>query len=183
MTNDRSNGILAFNIKNPYKITVDGDFEERTEIICHEMNCDKSCGVAATLDQMITVALTNISINSQAKKTKKQIAEEAEEENKDKIFYEENSPSVADVRKRSDMLWNGVKAQLAVKIPDLLEVFEELVGYKLICSAGDVPIFKPVWKTIKYDDKVDIMFRYIAFFANPLKSLQLMGTTDDEGKK
>jgi len=177
LTNDRLQGILSFNIKNPYKITVDGDFEDRTEIICHEFNNKASANTAWDLEQLLLSAFSSIERKAE-KMTKKQIQKEEKEEN---LFYENNSPSEKEVAERSDQLLLMFKMQKEVKMSELMDLFEDMVAEKLLSTAGDVKMFAPVWDSIKPKDKLDIVFRYIVFFVNPLQSLQQMAIADSEG--
>lgn len=177
VTNDRLQGILSFNIKNPYRVTVDGDFEERTEIICHEFNNKASCNTAFDLEQLLLSAFKELE-SKDDERTKKQIMKEEKEEN---IFYENNSPSEKDISERADMLLLMFKMQTKVKMSELINLFEDIVAEKLLSTAGDVKMFSPVWDTIKPRDKFDIVFRYIVFFVNPLQSLQQMVIADSEG--
>lgn len=177
MTNDRLNGILSFNIKNPYKITVDGTFEERTEIICHEFNNKASCNTAFDLEQLLLSAFSSIERKAE-KMSNKQIQKEEKEEN---LFYENNSPSEKEVAERSDQLLLMFKMQKEVKMSELMSLFEDIVAEKLLSTAGDVKMYGNVWDSIKPKDKLDIVFRYIVFFVNPLQSLSQMATTESEG--
>ena len=180
MTNDRTQGLLVFNIKKPYKVSVDGAFEDRTGIICHEMNNKISCNIAADMEQALIAAFSGIGRKSETTQTKKQIQKEEKEEND---FYENNSPSEKDVRERAKQLALMFKMQREVKMSELTEMFEQLIAEKLLSTDGDTVMYGNVWNTIDYNDQIDIMFRYIVFFVNPLQSLSQMDIAGDNEKE
>ena len=179
MTNDRTQGLLVFNIKKPYKISVDGAFEERTGIICHEMNNKATCNTAADMEQVLLTAFYGLERKTGNTQTKKQIQKEEKEEND---FYGNNSPTDSDVKERADQLRLLFKMQREVKVSEIMALFEELVAEKLLSTEGDVTMYGGVWESIDYHDQLDIMFRYIVFFVNPLQSLSQTSTTDGKGE-
>lgn len=178
MTTTRLDGLLIFNTKGPYKISVDGTFEERNEVICHEMNNKSSCNTAADLEQLLLSAFKSASRGEDDNRTTKQIQKEEKEEN---VFYSNDTPSEKDIKERADQLAFMFKMQKEVKMSELTDLFDSIVAERLIHSQGDIVMYGNVWDTLGYKDRIDIMFRYIVFFVNPLQSLSLIVTTE-EGK-
>lgn len=179
MTNDRTQGLLVFDIKTPYKVSVDGKFEERTGIICHEMNNKTSCNTAADMEQVLLTAFYGLERKAGNTQTKKQMQKEEKEEND---FYENNSPSNEDVKERAEQLALMFKMQREVKMSELVEMFEQLVAGKLLSTDGDKVMYGNVWESISYQDQADIMWRYIVFFVNPLQSLSQTDMTESKGE-
>ena len=179
MTNDRTQGLLVFDIKTPYKVSVNGEFEERTGIICHEMNNKTSCNTAADMEQVLLTAFYGLERKAGNTQTKKQMQKEEKEEND---FYENNSPSNEDVKERADQLKLLFKMQREVKTSEIMGLFEELVTEKLLSTEGDVKMYGNVWESIDYQDQTDIMWRYIVFFVNPLQSLSQTDMTESKGE-
>ncbi len=177
MTNDRLQGVFSFNIEHPYEVSVNGAFEKRTGIICHEMNNKGSCNVAADLETLVKSGIMAVQSRSSAKQTQKQIQKE---EKVEEDFYKKNAPAEAEVKKRADEL-NGLFGLQDHILPSrLMEVFEGIVAEKLISTDGDKVMYGNVWDSIHYKSKLDIIFRYIVFFANPLQSLSQLSTAGDE---
>ena len=178
MTNNREQGVFSFDIKHPYKVSIDGTFEDRNGIICHEFDSKATANTAADMEQMLLTAFSTIT-NKADSRTKKQIQKEEKEEND---FYENNSPSDEDIKKRADELSLMFKMQRDVKMSELIDMFEDFIAGKLIRTDGDKIMYGNTWDGVHKDDRIDIMFRYIIFFVNPLRSLSQTDTADSEGK-
>ena len=141
------------------------------------MNSKATCNIAADMEQALIAAFSGIGRKSETTQTKKQIQKEEKEEND---FYENNSPSDKDVKERAEQLALMFKMQREVKMSELVEMFEQLVAGKLLSTDGDKVMYGNVWNTIDYNSQIDIMFRYIVFFVNPLQSLSSLGTQGKE---
>ena len=178
MNSDRNEGLLVFNLKGSYKVSVEGAFEDRNGIICHEFNNKASCNAAFDMEQLLLTAFSSIQRKSEEAKTKKQIQKEEKEEND---FYENDSPSPSDIKERADQLCLMFKMQKEVRMSELMDLFEEFVAEKLISTEGDKVMYGQTWDKLNNGDRLDIMFRYIVFFVNPLQSLSQMAMTESEG--
>lgn len=169
MKNSRTDGILVFDTVVPYKAAINGNLEERTKIICHDV--DSKCeGAAFDLEQLISIALTALP-EQQKKAPKKQIDSD---EKKAEEFYKNDSPSDSDVLSQARALRMMVQMNNRVKMTEILEVFNEFIIAGVICWDGDHRMTAPIWQTISREDKLMIVFRYIAFFVNPLEALAAM---------
>lgn len=180
MNSDRQEGLLVFNLKGTYKVSVEGKFEERNGIICHEFNNKTSANAAFDMEQLLLTAFSSIQRKSEEVKTKKQIQKEDKEEND---FYENDTPSISDIKERADQLCLMFKMQKEVKMSELMELFEQFVAEKLIRTEGDKVMYADKWDVLNNKDRLDIMFRYIVFFVNPLQSLSQMDMTGENDKK
>ena len=178
MNNNRNDGVFAFNIKHPYKVSIDGTFEDRNGIICHEFDSKATANTAADIEQMLTTSFGKIASKADSR-TKKQIQKEEKEEND---FYDNNSPSDEEIKTRAKELRLMFNMQREVRMSELIDIFEDFVAGKLIKTEGDITMYGNIWDSLHKDDRIDIMFRYIIFFVNPLQSLSQTDTVDSEGK-
>lgn len=170
----RKDGILTFNTDRPYKIAIDGNQEDRNEIICHDVNA-KCENAALDMEQLITTALQSIPQNK-SKATKAQLLAD---EKKDKDFFGTDSPSEKQIEDNAKGLEMMVQMTDAVKMSDMVELFFQFIGAGVICCAGDIKITEPIWDSIHRNDKKKIMFRYCSFFVNPLEQLVNMAQSMD----
>lgn len=174
MKNSRTDGILVFDTVVPYKAAISGKLEERTKIICHDVT-HKCESAAFELEQLVTVAMTGLP-EQQKKGSKKQIDSE---EKKAEKFYKNESPSDADVLAQARAIRMMVQMNNRIRVTEILEVFNEFIVAGVICWDGDQKMESPIWQTISREDKLMIVFRYIAFFVNPLESLANMQKSMD----
>lgn len=166
MKTSRTEGILVFETEKPYKIAINGEQQDRKEIVCHDVN-GKCENAALDMEQLITTALQSIP-QGKSKATKKQLLAD---EKKDKEFFGTDSPSEKQINDNAQGLEMMIQMTDAVKMSDLMELFVEFVGAGVVCCAGDLKITKPIWESIHRNDKKRIMFRYCSFFVNPLEQL------------
>ena len=166
MKNSRTEGVLFFNTKKPFKVTIDGKFEDRTEVICHDVN-SKCENAALDLEQLLISAMVNLK-GSGAKPNK---AEQEAESNKSAEFFKNDSPKLEDIQEQAKGLEMGFMMNTEVKISEVIKAFGEMVASGVISTSGDVPMTIPVWERINIKDKSHICFMYCAFFVNPLERL------------
>lgn len=174
MKTSRQEGILIIQTKKPYKIAISGQQDDRTEIICKEVN-SKCEGAAMDLEQLLTTALGSVE-NKGSKATKKQMEKD---EKKDKDFFGSECPSDADIEEQANNLHLAVKMQRVVKISELMEVFGDFLATGRVCAVGDQKMTQVIWDTVSAQDKIRILFWYAAFFVNPLESLANMASSMD----
>ncbi len=169
MKTDRKEGILYFDTLKPYKVAIAGKLEERTEIICHDVNakCEEA---ALDMEQLLLRALNSLPERT-SRASKKQMDAD---EKKDKSFFDNNSPSEKEIDEQATNLSLIVQMNSAVQMSQLLEVFQEILASGVISYVGNQKMTSTVWTSIGRKDKTRIMFRYCSFFVNPLEQLANM---------
>lgn len=166
MKNSRSVGELHFNTKNKFKVSIDGQFEERDEIICHDIT-SKCESAALDLEQLFLAALGSLKGSG-----KKNDALIEENNKKNKAFFDNESPTLKEVQEQADGLEMAIMFNKDVKASEILIAFRELVLSGVVCTAGDKPMTSDIWDNrIKIKDKAYICYMYCAFFVNPLERL------------
>ncbi len=177
MKTSRTDGILVIQTKKPYKIAINGQAEDRTEIICHDVT-SKSEEAAVDLEQLLTAAMGSIEQRATTTSKKQMLADEK----KGKDFFGNNSPSDADIEEQAQALEMMIKLNKSVKVSELMEVFREFLAAGTVCAAGDQQMYANIWETVDYRDKLRIMYWYAAFFVNPLESLlNMQSSTGSQG--
>lgn len=176
MKTSRRDGILTFNTNKPYKMAIKGNLEDRSEIICHDVT--SACeGAAFDIEQMLLAALYSV----QEKQQNKAVENTESIDNQDN-FYNDDSPSEQEINDQANMLEMMFKMNTEVKTSELMDAFKPFFKAGVICCAGDQRMHDVVWKTVNRNDKLKIVFRYCAFFANPLESLLTLAvTTESQG--
>lgn len=165
MKNSRSIGELHFNTKKTFPVSIEGKFEDRNEIICHDVN--SKCETAALdLEQLFMGALGSLKGSG---KEDTAVIEESNKKNKE--FFENESPSHDDVAEQAKGLEMAIMFNREVKVSEILEAFKEIVIAGRISTVGDVPMTTAIWDKIDVKDKIYICYMYTAFFANPLERL------------
>lgn len=160
MKNDRKDGILLVNTQKTYKVSENGDYVEKTRVICKDIDY-KAEWVAADLQQLFFTAMFSFAGNNKDK-TSNESNVDVEDIN------EYNSPTI----KQIEDIANGYKMMMmannVVKISEFMNIFEDIVKAGLIQTDAEKPIGISDWeKFIHRDDKMKIAFCYIAFFVNP----------------
>ncbi len=174
MKTSRTEGILILATKKPYKVAIEGNLEERFEIICHDVN-SKCEAAAADMEQLIIRGLTAIP-EGQSKASKKQMMKD---EKKDKDFFENDTPSDKEINEQAQNLQMIMQMNGAVNISELMDIFQEILAAGVIEYAGGKKMTQTVWGSVDRHDKVAVMFKYCSFFVNPLEQLVNMASSTD----
>ncbi len=165
MKNSRSIGELHFKTKKTFQVSIAGKFEERDEIICHDVN-SKCESAALDLEQLFLSALGSLKGSGEKNDS---LIEENNKKNKD--FFDNESPTLEEVIEQAEGLEMAIMFNREVKASEILGAFEQLVLAGVICTVGDIEMTTPVWDKIKIKDKAYICYMYCAFFVNPLERL------------
>jgi len=168
----RRDGILDFDTNKPYKIAIAGEQQERTQIICHDVT-SKTENAALDMLQLLTTAIQNVP-QPETTPTKKQLDAD---ERKDSKFFDNESPSLKEIDEQALALQMAVQSNTVVKMSEIMDLFFDFVDSGAVNCAGDLKIYKPIWESIHRDDKIKIVFRYCAFFVNPLMQLVAMASS------
>jgi hypothetical protein len=171
MKNSRKSGIMIVKCKKPYIMSVEGQPVEKHVVQCKDITHEAEF-IAFDIEQMLKVALFHIPRPEETKSTPDLI----EQENKSEKFYETESPSVADVEEQATTIEMIIGMNDQVMISKVMQTFEGFIKCKLICMDGGDPMPYQIWNTLHRDDKLKIMFCYIAFFVNPLQKLAQLST-------
>lgn len=177
MKTSRKAGILVIQTEKPYTMTINGGFEKRNTIICHDVNT--RCEAAAyDLEQQLILAMTNIPANTSRKKTsQKQLAAD---EKQDQKFFETDCPSEAEISKQAQALEMMVSMNNAVRVSEVMETFNDFLTSGAVCIEGDQKMQPAIWESISRKDKARIVFWYCAFFVNPSERLAAMAQSMDD---
>lgn len=177
MKTSRKDGILVIQTEKPYTMTINGQFEKRNTIICHDVNT--RCEAAAyDLEQQLILAMTNIPANNSRKKTsQKQIIAD---EKQDKKFFDADCPTDSEISKQAQALEMMVNMNNAVRISEFMETFNDFLTSGAVCIDGDQKMQPAIWETISRKDKARIVFWYCAFFVNPSERLAAMAQSMDD---
>lgn len=166
MKTSRKDGILVFETLKPYKIAIDGNLEDRKEIILKDVN--EGCENAAfDLEQMIMAASASIPQTGSIKADKKTVEKE-DKETED--FFKNDSPSENLIEQQAFALESMISLSNGVKMSAIMEIFDDFISAGVVQCAGGIPMTSTIWKSVDRKDKKRIVFRYAAFFANPLES-------------
>jgi hypothetical protein len=168
----RKDGILDFDTDRPYKMAIAGEQQPRNQIICHDVT-SKTENAALDMLQLLTTAIQNAP-QSNNKMTKKQLDEA---DKKDQGFFENESPSLEEIDEQAYGLRVIVQSSKVVKMSEIMDLFFEFVDKGAVMCAGDQKIYRPIWESIHREDKMKIVFRYCAFFVNPLMQLVAMAAS------
>lgn len=170
MKTSRLEGVLSMMTKKPYKVGIGGQQEDRNEIILYDV--DSKCeGAAADMEQLVMAAVSSIEGKATSSKTQMK-----KEEAKAQAFYDNDSPSEAEVEEQAAQLLLVFKMNRNVKLSEVIDIFTHFINAGRVRYApGDgTNILAPIWETIDRRDKERIIFHYIAFFDNPLELLSSM---------
>jgi hypothetical protein len=165
MKNSRREGLLYFETKKTFKVSIDGGFEERNSVICHDVN-SKCEGAALDIEQLLISAMSSLKGNSNPDP-------EAVEKNQKEgeVFFNNESPAHKDVEEQAKGLEFSFMMNTEVKISVIIKAFKEMILAGVISTTGDILMTASVWDKINIKDKSYICFMYCAFFANPLERL------------
>jgi len=178
MKTSRLEGILALETKIPYKLAINGQQQQRTEIICHDISAVAE-SIAFDIEQLFIVATT--SFQGRMQQDQKQIeAPQKGESKENEEFYKKDCPSLEEIKKMADGLMILFKMNKEVKYSQLLALFNQLLTTGMIKAVGDTPMTTPIWETVDRLDKEMILFSYIAFFVRPLLSLENLSSKTDK---
>ena len=165
---------MDFDTDKPYKMAIGGENQDRNQIICHDVT-SKTENAALDMLQLLTTAIQN-GPQTNSKMTKKQLAEA---DKKDQSFFDNESPTIKDIDDQATALQIAVQSNTVVKMSEIMDLFFEFVDKGAVNCAGDLKIYRPVWESIHREDKMKIVFRYCAFFVNPLMQLVAMASSMD----
>lgn len=171
MKNSRKDGILILNCHKPYKMAIDGQYVEKYRLLCKEHNSESEYAVM-DLGQYLTVALMNMPQNEQIQTDKTT----DEQEKKAMKFYDNECPTMAEVEEQATLIEMMMLTNNQVTVSKLMQCFEGIVRSGLIFMEGNVQMPYQTWKQIHINDKLKIMYSYIAFFVNPLQRLVSLST-------
>ena len=165
MITSRKQGILVLNTSVPYKIAKNGIIDEVSEVICHEFTYNVE-NVASDIEQMFFRAIMSLSKNISDEAKNKHSEKDEEKDTLD--FFNNDCPDEEKIAENAKGLEVIVKMS-DVNISDITKQFEKFVNAGLICAEGDIKMsVQNIWNTISRKDRLDIMFKYIAFFVKPL---------------
>lgn len=168
MINSRKDGTLIVKCQKPYHMAVNGQQTEKYIVICKDINI-KAEYIAFDLEHYLRMSLNQIPKRDEIDSAN--TSEQAEQERKTEEFYKNNSPSVQDVEEQATMIEMIVGMSTGVSLSKLVQTFVGLIGCDLILMEGNIPMPFLTWQQMHRDDKLKIMFCYIAFFVNPLQKL------------
>lgn len=171
MINSRKDGTLIVKSQRPYFMAVNGQQTEKHIIICKDIN-RKAEYIAFDLEHYLRMSLSQIPKRDELETPNP--SEQAEQEKRTEEFYKNNSPSVQDVEEQATMIEMIVGLSTGVSLSKLVQTFEGLIGCGLILMEGNIQMPFLTWQQLHRDDKLKIMFCYIAFFVNPLQKLAQM---------
>jgi hypothetical protein len=157
----RKDGILIIKTDKPYKMAVNGRLEERSVIICNDINSSAELA-AFNLEQLL-----DIPIFETGRKQKEVPSGELEEDD----FFDKDCPSDKEIQERASGLEFMIRNCKEVKMSEIIIEFNGILRSGVIKLDGGSPMTKPVWDTMHRNDKLKIIFWYSAFFVNPLQRL------------
>lgn len=172
MKTSRIEGILVFDTTKPYNMAIDGNLEDRNQIICHDVN-SKCENAAFDIEQLLTVGLMEMS----ASKTAEKMSEKggtAEKELETEDFFKKECPTDKEIDEIAMLLKTAFSMSKEIKMSEIIEAFNAFRKAGVICAAGDIKMTDIIWNTVSRQDKLKIIFRYCSFFVNPLEALQTM---------
>lgn len=176
MKNDRKEGILIVNTDKPYKVSHDGNYIEKNQIVCREMDY-RTEWIGADLYQMVMGAIVTSHINKSDAIS--QSSNSSNNETDAEKFNSNNSPTIKQVEDMAEGYKMFVMTSSDVHISTFMEKFEGMVSAELIQSDVNKPIGLGDWRTgVNWQDKMKIAFCYISFFAIP--SQNVSQTTETE---
>lgn len=171
METSRKEGILVFNTKKPYAIAISGQQEERTEIICHDINyrAEKYGFKIENLLYIIMQDLASANDNDQS-------TTDTESEDKMQKFFDNDSPTEAELDEfaKSIEMFIRMNRSKDITFEDFEKIFKGIRSEGLIKGADGKAITDPVWQTISRQDRTRIISIYISFFVNPFQLLMNM---------
>lgn len=171
MKNSRKDGKMIVHCKKSYKMAVDGQQSEQNRVICKDITYEAEY-IAFDLEQYLNVALFNMPVREEFKKLPKT----SDDDMKAEKFYKNECPSIKEVEEQANMFQIMISMNKEIQLSRIVETFEGIVRSKLIHMEGDIPMPYEIWKTLDRNDRIKIMFCYIAFFVNPLQRLQSLST-------
>lgn len=168
MNTSRIDGILVLKLTGTYQQAIAGTLEKKNTVWLKEFGY-KEESIAFDIDQLVSSAIFNM--------PKKNFEGTQADQNDDTSkFFDDNSPTDQEVSDMADMLEMIVKMNTSMKVSELLWEFEKLVDAGLIQSDDGTKFNKLMWKDLKSNDRLRIMYSYISFFVNPLQRLEKMST-------
>ena len=172
MNTSRADGILVVPVSE-YEASVGGQFVKCKTIIMKEMKSELADDAASDLEQLTKTAIMKLTKEFQGQE--RPAVEDDDDDEYD--FYNDNSPSEEEVEKQVDQLSAMIFMQDGVKASKFLAVFKTINSEGLIRIEGDYRMQETVWKNMKRQDRIKLMIAYIAFFVQPLQSVQKQNTT------
>lgn len=167
MRNSRKEGLLVVETK-PYKVSKDGNYVDVKTVICKDITYDTEF-VAMDFEQMFTTSMFNAPTMQDQNQRNKTIANDSSKDVED--FHKKDCPSTKEVDEVGKGLKMFASMSRAVPLSEYVQKFEDLINAGLV-YAGDInqQMTIPIWQGIHRDDKLKIVFNYMAFFVNPLQN-------------
>lgn len=166
MVTSRKEGMLVVLTAKPYKMAKSGVLSNANEVIMKEITYEAE-GIAYDIQQLFANAMMDIALKSKNLNANAPKVPEAKDS-----FDDEESPSAAQVREKAEELKVMYQMNSASDLSKLVKVFTGFVNAGLIFAEGMIPMTeKAIWPTIDRNDRLDLIFSYIAFFVQPLASL------------
>lgn len=164
----RKDGILPIETKKPFKVSIGGSFEDRTDVVLHDVTANTE-DLALDLEQLFLSAIASMGDQSNGQKQNASVVEEQNKQNEE--FFKNNSPKIEEIEEQAEGLKMAIMFNKVVKASEVLKAFKEMALAGAVGVAGDQAMTEPRWNSIDRRDKEYICYMYCAFFVNPLERL------------
>lgn len=180
MKTSRLEGILVIETSKPYKVAVNGEEQDRNVVVLRDVTSAAE-DAAFDLEQLFASCIFDMS------QKQSNANADANDDAAFKSFIDDNSPSASAVNDQAGMYELMLKTTRAVKLSEAIEAFSGIISAGLVASdTGDAIRKGPggIWEKLDRRDKLRIVCSYVAFFVNPLESLQnIQPQGSSEGNK